>query len=89
MQAARNLVRKQYMMGPRQVKKLERLAKRDKVSAAHIVRTAVDCYDPEHDADGATAELFELVSAQLNQAISETRTMRERLEATLARLEGS
>jgi hypothetical protein len=54
MQAARNLVRKQYMMGPRQVKKLERLAKRDKVSAAHIVRTAVDCYDPEHDADGAT-----------------------------------
>ena len=84
MQAAENLVRKQYLIAPHQVDKLKSLASKQKTSAAEIVRMAIDAFNPDVPADLSESELFDLVSARVKEAIEDTVTTRKRLRKTLA-----
>ncbi len=88
MQSAENLVRKQYLIAPRQIEKLESLAKKQNTSAADVVRRAIDAFNPDVPTDMNESELFELVSAKVKEAIADTQETRKRLKNTLAALEG-
>ena len=86
MQAAENLVRKQYLIAPRQIEKLQLIAKKQKTSAAEVVRMAIDAFNPDTPADMNENELLDLVSQRVKEAIAETRATRERLNKALAAL---
>ncbi|MEA3466896.1 MAG: hypothetical protein U9R57_01570 [Thermodesulfobacteriota bacterium] len=86
MQAASDLVRKQYLIAPRQIKKLQLLAKKQKTSAAEVVRMAIDAFNPDVPAGMDESELFDLVSERVKEAIADTATTRKRLKKTLALL---
>jgi hypothetical protein len=86
MQAAEQLVRKQFLIYPGQIKKLHLLAKKENTSAADMVRKAIDAYDPDATGDLKDSELLELVSARIKEAIANTRKTRKQLEETLAQL---
>ncbi len=86
MQAANNLVRKQYLIAPHQIEKLQLLAKKQKTSAAEVVRMAIDSFNPDVPADIDESELFDLVSAKLKDAIADTKATHKRLRKTLALL---
>ncbi len=77
MQTAENLVRKQYLIAPSQDKKIKALAKKQKKSAAEVVRLAIDAYDPDVPTDLNESELFDLVSARVKEAISDTQKTRD------------
>jgi len=80
------LVRKQYLVSPKNVMKLERIAKKKGTSATAIVREAIEAYDPEGlDALGDT-ELMTLVSMKLKEAIQDTQATRKKLDKTLKTL---
>ena len=85
MQAAEKLVRKQYLIAPRQIDKIKVLAKKQKTSAAEVVRMAID---PDVPAEMNESELFDLVSIRVKEAIADTVTTRKRLNETLALLGG-
>lgn len=87
MQTAQALVRKQYLVTEKNVKKLERIAKTKGTSATEIVRQAIDAYDPESLNAVGENELMELVSARLKEAIADTQATRKRLRKTLSKLE--
>ncbi len=87
MQAAENLVRKQYLIAPRQIKKLKLLADKHNTSAAEVVRMAIDAFNPDVPTDLNESELFDLVSARVKEAIAETEATRKRLKKTFAALE--
>ncbi len=70
MQAAENLVRKQYLIAPHQIDKIQVLAKKQKRSAAEIVRMAIDAFNPDVPAELNESELFDLVSARVSFNIS-------------------
>ena len=80
------LVRKQYLISPEQVEKLNLLAEEKKVSAAEIVRNAIAAYNPDVPAGMEESELLELVSARVKEAVTETRKTRKHLEKTLKKL---
>ena len=82
----KTLVRKQYLISPEQVEKLNLLAEEKKVSAAEIVRNAIAAYNPDVPADIEESELLELVSARVKEAVIETRKTRKHLEKTLKKL---
>ena len=84
MQAAEKLVRKQYLIAPRQIDKIKVLAKKQKTSAAEVVRMAIDAFDPDVPAEMNESELFDLVSTRVKEAIADTVTTRKRLNKTLA-----
>jgi hypothetical protein len=86
MQVAENLVRKQYLISPAQVKKIELLAKKQKKSAAEMVRNAIDAFNPDESMDMKESELLDLVSARVKEAIENTQETRRRLEMTLETL---
>lgn len=90
MQAARSekLVRKQFLIHPRQIKKLAELARVEEASAAEVVRKAIDAYDPDFSMDSGEKALLELVSARVKDAIVETRETRLSLQKTLAKIKG-
>jgi hypothetical protein len=85
-QAAENLVRKQYLISPKQVKKLETLAKKQKTSAAEVVRKAIDAFNPDVPVDMQESELLELVSTRVQEAIADTQQTRKRLNKILQEL---
>ncbi|MEW6217942.1 MAG: ribbon-helix-helix protein, CopG family [Thermodesulfobacteriota bacterium] len=84
--SANNLIRKQFLIAPRQIEKLNRLAREEHTSVAQLVRRAIDAYDPHIPPDVEAPELMELVSARLKEAIADTRSTRERLRSTLRKL---
>ena len=86
MPAVEKLVRKQFLIAPRQIKKLELLAKKRNTSAAAIVRNAIDAYDPDAPADVEGLELLELVSERVKEAVADTRKTRKRLDNTLKKM---
>lgn len=86
MQAAERLTRKQFLIYPEQVKKLETLAKKQNTSSAEMVRNAIDAFDPDIPVDIQESELFELVSARVQEAIIDTRQTRKNLNKTLREL---
>lgn len=77
------LIRRQYLVSKAQARKLERLSKREDVSATEIVRRAIEAYDP--DADPARAAELESVLDAMAAALKETRTEVARLRARLTR----
>lgn len=86
MQGAENLVRKQYLIAPHQVEKLQILAKKQNTSAAEVVRLAIDAFNPDVPEELNESELFELVSSRVKEAIADTKTTRKRLQKTLVAL---
>ncbi len=86
MHAAENLVRKQYFISQKQIEKIEILAKKQKTSAAQLVRDAIDAYNPDIPMDMNETELLDLVSMRVKEAISETQKTRKRLHSTLQKL---
>ena len=68
------LVRKQFLISPSQVEKLNRLARDEGTSVAEMVRLAIDTYNPDTAAIGDldAPELMELVSQRLKEAITST-----------------
>ena len=82
------LVRKQFLISPSQVKKLNRIARSEGTSVAEIVRTAIDTYNPNHSilADLAAPELMELVSARLKEAIASTQKANRTIDKALKKL---
>ncbi len=89
MQTAENLVRKQYLIAPHQIKKLKFLADKQKTSAAEVVRMAIDAFNPDMPTEMNESEFFDLVSSRVKEAIKGTQETRERLRVTLAALEGA
>lgn len=86
MHTAENLVRKQYFISRKQIEKIERLAKKQKTSAAQLVRAAIDAYDPDIPMDMKETELLDLVSKRVKEAITDTQETRTRLGVTLKQL---
>lgn len=83
MAAPEKMVRKQFLMPPAAVKRLERLAAERGTSASEIVRQAISSYDA-NDAEGMkSSELMELVSARLKEAIKSTRHAQRTVSRTL------
>ena len=82
------LVRKQFLISPSQVKKLNRIARSEGTSVAEIVRTAIDTYNPNNSilADLAAPELMELVSARLKEAIASTQKANRTIDKALKKL---
>jgi len=85
---AEKLVRKQFLISPSQVKKLNRLARDEGTSVAAMVRVAIDSYNPDTAAvaDLDAPELIELVSERLKEAITSTRKANRAIDKTLKKL---
>jgi len=86
MQVAEKLVRKQFLISPGQIKKIEFLAKKRNTSAAEMVRNAITAYNPDVPTDIEERELLELVSTRVKEAIADTRKTRKKLDKTLKKL---
>jgi hypothetical protein len=86
MQTAEKLVRKQFLISPQQIRKLELLAKKQKTSAAEMVRCAIDAYDIDAPTAMTESELLALVSERVKEAIADTQKIRKRLDDTLREL---
>jgi hypothetical protein len=82
---AEKLVRKQFLISPSQVKKLNRLAKDEGTSVAEMVRVAIDSYNPDTApfADLGATELMELVSKRLKEAIASTQKANRAIDKAL------
>ena len=82
------LVRKQFLISPSQVKKLNRLARDEGTSVAAMVRVAIDSYNPDTAAvaDLDAPELMELVSIRLKEAITSTKKANRVIDKTLKNL---
>lgn len=85
---AEKLVRKQFLISPSQVKKLNRLAQDEGTSVAEMVRVAIDSYNPDTAAvaDLDAPELIELVSERLKEAITSTKKANRTIDKTLKKL---
>lgn len=77
-----NLIRKQYLVSREQAKKVERIAKTNGSSAAEIVRSAIDAYDPDIAPNGGEHEILQLALEQVQDAIKITQNARRRLKKT-------
>ena len=90
MQASQSekLVRKQFLISPSQVKKLNRIARDEGTSVAEIVRAAIDNYDPNIAAfaDSGAPGLMNLVSIQLKEAIASTQKANRNIDRALKSL---
>lgn len=82
------LVRKQFLISPRQIKKLEGIARDEGTSVAEIVRVAIDNYNPDNAsfADLNAPELMDLVSTRLKEAIASTQKANRKIDRTLKKL---
>ena len=85
---AEKLIRKQFLISPSQVEKLNRLARDEGTSVAEMVRVAIDTYNPDTAAiaDLDAPELIELVSQRLKEAITSTQKANRAVGNTLKKL---
>jgi predicted DNA-binding protein len=67
------MVRKQFLVPPSTVRRLEQLAAKRGTSASEIVRQAINSFEVEDAEAMQSAELMELVSVRLKEAIKSTR----------------
>lgn len=81
------LIRKQFLVTPLNVEKLQRLAEENGTSAAEIVRKAIDAYEPREQDETQAPELMELVGARLKEAITATRRANRQVARTLKALD--
>lgn len=77
-----NLVRKQYLVSDKNIKKVNKIANARGTSAAAIVRLAIEAYDPDAVNNMEAPELMELVSTKLRESISAT----QKANKTVARV---
>jgi hypothetical protein len=82
------LVRKQFLISPSQIKKLDRIARNEGTSVAEIVRVAIDNYNPDNApfADLNAPELMDLVSTRLKETIASTQKANRKIDSTLKKL---
>ena len=85
---AEKLVRKQILIFPRQVERLDQLAAAEGVSVAEMIRQAIDAFEPAMTevAGMKSSELMEFVSAQLKEAIASTHKANQTVAAALKKL---
>ena len=85
---AEKLVRKQFLISPSQIEKLNRLARDEGTSVAQMVRQAIDTYNPDMAAisDIDASELMELASERLKEAITSTQKANRAVTKTLKKL---
>ncbi|PCI67844.1 MAG: hypothetical protein COB38_09255 [Gammaproteobacteria bacterium] len=76
-----NLVRKQFLISESNIEKLNRIATQDNISAANVVRLAIEAYNPSENID--QPELMELVSSRLKEAISSTQKANQKISKIL------
>jgi hypothetical protein len=84
--SAEKMVRKQFLVPPSTVRRLERLAAERGTSASEIVRQAIVSFDPGTADTMESGELMELVSTRLKEAIRSTRRARRVASKALDRL---
>ena len=77
------MVRKQFLVSPAIVKRLERIAAKRGTSASEIVRLAIDSFDVNAAEAMDSPELMELVSTRLKEAIKSTRHAHRTVTKTL------
>jgi len=82
------LVRKQFLISPSQIKKLDRIARDEGTSVAEVVRVAIDRYEPNIAAfaDLDSPELMDLVSTRLKEAIVSTQKANRNIDSALKKL---
>jgi O-phosphoseryl-tRNA(Cys) synthetase len=81
------LIRKQIMLSNENLEKLASIAKKNKTSVAHVVRNAVDSYEPDAiNEDSELTELVELLNCKLDDAIKKTEATEKYVVATLKNL---
>ena len=82
-ESSEKMVRKQFLVPPSTVKRLERLAAAQGTSASEIVRQAIRSYDARDIETMESAELMEVVSVRLKEAIRSTRHAERTVSRTL------
>ena len=85
-ETSEKMVRKQFLVPPSTVKRLEQLAAKRGTSASEIVRQAINSYDLEGAEAMDSSELMELVSVRLKEAIKSTRRAQRTVSKTLQAL---
>jgi len=78
-----NLVRKQYLISEKNIKKIEKIANKKGTSAANIVRKAIDAYDPQNQDNTDQSDLMKLVALKLKEAIKTTKKANHNIDNTL------
>jgi hypothetical protein len=77
------MVRKQFLVSPATVKRLQRIAAKRGTSASEIVRLAIDSFDVNAAEAMDSPELMELVATRLKEAIESTRHAHRTVSRTL------
>lgn len=72
-ESSEKMIRKQFLVPPSTVKRLEQLAAKRGTSASEIVRQAIKSYDIKDAEAMESTDLMELVSVRLKEAIKSTR----------------
>jgi rRNA-processing protein FCF1 len=85
--ASKKMVRKQFLVPPSMVRRLERLAAARGTSASEIVRQAINSYDVNAAEAMGSDDLMELVSQHLKDAIKSTRRAQRTVAKTLRALD--
>ena len=78
-----DLLRKQYLVTEENVAKIEDISNIEQVSAAEIVRRAINAYTPNAVNDVKAPELMELASIRLKEAIKATKKANRVVSKTL------
>ncbi|HEX7081724.1 MAG TPA: ribbon-helix-helix protein, CopG family [Gammaproteobacteria bacterium] len=73
MATSEKMVRKQFLVPPSTVRRLEQLAAKRGTSASEIVRQAINSFDVNDAEAMESSDLMELVSERLKEAIKSTR----------------
>ena len=81
------MVRKQFLVSPTTVRRLERLAAARGTSASDIVRQAIDAYDARAADEFGSDELMNLVAMRLKKAIRSTRRAHRTVAKTLREID--
>lgn len=83
MGTAENLLRKQYLIAPRQIEKLDILSKQENKSAAAIVREAIDAYNPDELAMLEHSDLLDFALKSIHDATELTKQTRLKVEKVI------
>ena len=83
---AEKMIRKQFLVSPATVKRLEKIAAARGTSASEIVRQAIDSFDANGAEAMDSSELMDLVSQRLKEAIKATRTAQRVVSNSLSAL---
>jgi predicted DNA-binding protein len=86
MAMSEKMVRKQFLVPPSTVRRLEQLAARRGTSASEIVRQAINSFDVNDAEAMQSPDLMELVSERLKDAIKSTRQAQRAVSRSLQAL---